>query len=106
MSRLALDDRQRSRLQRQLKAASDARLYLSTLAVLELDRGRSAAEIAEMLGVTRQSVYNWAAAYAASGDPSALADLDRCGRPPRLTEGAQHLLRAVFDGSPAPPLLA
>src|SRR5438270_575218 len=58
MSRLKLNHWQRSRLRRQLKAASDARLYRRTLAMLELDRGRSAADIADMLGVTRQSGWN------------------------------------------------
>jgi transposase len=47
-----------------------ARTYRSTLTVLELDRSRSAAEVAEMLGVTRQSVYNWAAAFAREHAPS------------------------------------
>ncbi len=42
--------------------------------MLELDRGRSVADIADMLCVTRQSVHNWAAAYAREPDPSALGD--------------------------------
>jgi hypothetical protein len=58
MSRFRLTYWQRRRLLGQLKAVTDARPYRRTLAVLELDRGRSAAEVAEMLGVTRQSVYN------------------------------------------------
>ena len=77
MSRLKLTSWQRRRLRRQLKEATDARLSRRTLAVLELDRGRSAADIADMLGVTRQSVSNWATAYAHDLDPSALADRDR-----------------------------
>jgi transposase len=64
MSRFKLKPWQRRRLRRQLKAAEDARTYRRTLAVLELDRGRTAADVAAMLGVTRQSVHNWAAAFA------------------------------------------
>ena len=86
MSRLKLKYWQRRRLRQQLKAASDARTYRRTLAVLELDRGRSAADIAAMLGVTRQSVHNWAAAFAREPDPSASGRRDRSGRPPLLAE--------------------
>jgi len=49
---------------------TDARLYRRTLAVLEFDVAVSAADIAHMLGVTRQSVSNWVAAYATSLDRS------------------------------------
>jgi hypothetical protein len=63
MSQLKLKHRERRRLRQQLKAASDPRTYRRILAVLELDRGRSAIDIAAMLGVTRQSVHNWAAAF-------------------------------------------
>ena len=49
MSRLELTNWQRRRLRRQLKDAADARLYCRTLDVLERGRGRSAADIADML---------------------------------------------------------
>ena len=89
MSNLSrLTQRQRSRLRRQLATTTDVRLYRRTLAVLELDRGRSATEVAEMLGVTRQSVHNWAGLFTRDHDPSAWptgpvgppADLDGRGR--------------------------
>src|SRR5437588_787451 len=56
---------QRRRLERQLREADDVPLYRRTAALLEVARGRSAAEVARTLGVSRQSVYNWVAAYAA-----------------------------------------
>src|SRR5438034_792223 len=84
MSRFKLTHWQRRRLRRQLKAAADARTYRRTLAVLELDRGRPAADVAAMLGVARQSVHNWAATFARDADPAALADRHRSGRPPEL----------------------
>jgi transposase len=68
--------------------------------VLELDRGRSVADIAEMLGVTRQSVHNWAAAFVRESDPSALTDDYRQGRPRLLTEDAEDLLRLLLTCSP------
>lgn len=91
---------QRRRLQRQLKAASDARFYRRTLAVLELDRGRSAAEIAHMLGVTRQSVHNWANRSLRDDAPSALADRARSGRTRLLTEDDEDLIRLLLLCSP------
>src|SRR5512135_134815 len=100
MSRFKLKHWQRRRLQRQLRETSDVRLYRKTLAMLELDRGRSAADIAQMLGVTRQTVHNWAAAYAPQSDPSALADHYGQGRPRLLTEDIEDLLRLLLTCSP------
>jgi transposase len=100
MNRFKLKPWQRQRLRRQLDSTSDARTYRRTLAVLELDRGRSAADIAEMLGVTRQSVHNWAAAFVRDSDPSALTDDCRQGRPRLLTEDAEALLRLLLTCSP------
>jgi transposase len=100
MSRLKLKHWERRRLRQQLKAASDARTYRRTLAVLELDRGRSAVDIAAMLGATRQSVHNWAAAFVREPYPSALADEDRSGRPPLLSQQAEAHLSALMGRSP------
>ncbi len=100
MSRLKLKHWQRRRLYQQLKSTSDARTYRRTLAVLELDRGRSAADIAAMLGVTRQSVHNWAAAFAHESDPAMLRDEDRSGRPALLAEQAEGLLPSLMGQSP------
>src|SRR5436305_6350228 len=86
MSRLQLTSWQRRRLQRQLAGTRDARLYRRTLAVLEYDRGRPAAEIARMLGVARQSVHNWVEVYHQAREPSALDDHERSGRPRLLGE--------------------
>src|SRR3954470_20733028 len=116
MSRFKLKYWQRRRLRRQLKTARDARTYRRTLAVLELDRGRPAADIADMLGVTRQSVHNWAAAFARARDPSALAagarppprprapaprpKTVRGARPPLLIGQTEDLLRSLMPRSP------
>ena len=45
-------------------------MYRRTLAVLELDRGGPSPTSPRMLGVTRQSVYYWVAAYVRDHDPS------------------------------------
>src|SRR5436305_154537 len=100
MSRLCLTSRQRSRLRRQLAETRDARLYRRTLAVLEFDHGRPAADIARMLGVTRKAVYDWVAAYSQALDPAALADESGRGRPALLDEDDEHLLEAFLALSP------
>ncbi len=100
MSRLNLTSWQRRRLRRQLKETPDARLLRRTLAVLEFDRGRTAAAIARMLGVTRQSVYNWVGAYAQGHDPQALRDQPGPGRHRALDEDDEHVLAALLALSP------
>jgi len=64
MSELKLTRWQRLQLQRQLKHCQDARVYRRTLAILDYARGEPIPSIAQRLGVTRQSVYNWIATYA------------------------------------------
>ncbi len=100
MTRLQLTRWQRLRLQRQLKGTPDARVYRRTLAVLEYSRGQPIARIAQTLGVTRQSVYNWIGAYAQAHDPDALGEDDRSGRPSLWTEDLRALLQALFAQTP------
>src|SRR3954465_9838022 len=100
MSRLKLTYWQRRRLRQRLQTPSDSRTYRRTLAVLELDRGRSAADIAAMLGVTRQSIHNWAAAFLRDPDPAVLHDGDHTGRPPPLAEPAEAFLPSLLSQSP------
>lgn len=100
MSQLNLTSRQRNRLRRQLSATEDVRLFRRTLAVLEFDHGRPAADIARMLGVTRQTVYNWVEAFARAGDPAALEDRRGQGHLPLLDENAEHFLESLLAISP------
>src|SRR5436305_11104883 len=100
MSRLNLTPWQRRRLRRQLKETLDARLLRRTLAVLEFDQGRTAADVAHMLGVTRQSIYNWVGAYTHGYDPEALRDRQGPGRHRALDEDDERLLEALLDFSP------
>src|SRR3954468_24500012 len=100
MSRLNLTSWQRRRLRRQLAETRDARLFRRTLAILEFDYGRSAADIARMLGVTRQSVYEWVEVYTQGHDPASLEDEAGRGRRPLLDEDQEHLLEALLAVSP------
>ena len=100
MSQLNLTSWQRQRLRSQLQQTRDVFLYRRTLAVLEFDQGRAVSDIARMLGVTRQSIYNWVEAYCQTRTPAALADEPGRGRPPLLDEDGEHLLEALLAGSP------
>ena len=100
MSRLNLTTWQRHRLRRQLRQTLDARLLRRTLAVLEFDQGRPAADVARMLGVTRQSVYNWVGAYTEGHDPEALRDEVGRGRHTLLDEDDERLLQSLLALSP------
>src|SRR3954454_6621908 len=100
MSHLDLTSWQRHRLRRQLSATEDVRLFRRTLAVLEFDHGRPAADIARMLGVTRQTVYNWVEAYTRTGAPAALEDHRGRGSLPLLDEDAEHFLESLLAVSP------
>jgi transposase len=91
---------QRHRLLEQLKQTQDAPIYRRTLAVLEVSRDQSPAQVAQVLGVTRQSVYNWVTSYAQAHDPHALQDEQRPGRPSLWTEEHQALLRLLMDRTP------
>jgi transposase len=70
------------------------------LALLELDRGKSVAEVADLLRVTRQSVYNWASAFAACPEPAALRDQYGVGRPSAWTQALETLLLAALEQRP------
>jgi transposase len=100
MDRLKLNGWQRRRLQRQLRSTRDVRLYRRTLAILELDRGRSARDAALSLGVQPRTVYYWAEAYLRDRDPSSLCDAPRPGRPTLWTEGLERRLSEAMDQSP------
>jgi transposase len=100
MDRLKLNGWQRRRLRRQLRATQDARLYRRTLAILEVDRGRSARDVALSLGVEPRTVYYWIEAYLQGHDPASLADGRRPGRPSVWTGGLERRLLAAMARSP------
>jgi transposase len=100
MTHLNLTSWERRLLRRQRGETLDARVLRRTLAVLEFDRGRSAAEIAELLGVTRQSIYNWLQAFRQDRQPKTLQDKSGRGRPRAIDEEEEHLLESLLASSP------
>jgi transposase len=100
MSEFALTPARRRRLQQQLKYTQDARVYRRTLAILQVDQGIPINQVAHLLGVTRQSIYNWIDDYCQDHDPAALADAQRIGRPRFWTEDLQGQLQNLLGQSP------
>src|SRR5687767_12074710 len=90
---------ERRRLRTLLAAADDVRTYRRLLAVHELALGRSAADVAADLGVSRQSLSNWARAFRACGREP-LADRPREGRPRLVAGEVGALLDAALATSP------
>lgn len=101
MNIVQLTPAQRRQLRRFLRCAQDTSHYRRLLAILQLDRGQSVAEVAQVLGVTRQSVSNWASCFLASSDPTALEDHYGIGRPSAWTEDLVTLLQASLQQRPA-----
>src|SRR5947209_6535242 len=100
MSILRLTACQRRRLREALSTAEDASCYRRLLALLELDRGQPPQEVAAALGVSRQSVYNWARAFQGSPRPATLEDHYGPGRPSAWTDGLRALLQSCFRQRP------
>jgi transposase len=91
---------QRRQFSARLRATEDAGYVRRLLAILALDDGESVSEVAERLGVTRQTVYNWARAFEAGGDATALEDRYGGGRPSVWTERLEALLLAALRQRP------
>jgi transposase len=100
MDGLQLSAGQRGRLRRQLDETTSARVFRRTLAILDLDRGESAADVAYRLGVSRQTVYNWLARYVMTREPAFLAEQERPGRPTVWSERLRHRLQQLLNTSP------
>jgi transposase len=83
---------QRRRLRAALKRVRGASALKRILALLDLDQGAPAAEVAARLGVTRQTLYNWIQRFGAGGGLHTLYDRARSGRPPKLSEGLRRVL--------------
>src|SRR5947209_10595741 len=105
MSAIRLTASQRQQLEACLPAAPGAGFYRRAVALLALDEGQSVGAVADLLGVSRQSVYNWAEAYDHAPGPEALRDHYGGGRPSLWTRSLQRLLQgqaSVHNGSNKP----
>jgi transposase len=91
---------QRRQVSARLRATDDASYGRRLLAILALDEGEPVSEVAERLGVTRQTVYNWVRTFEAGGGATALEDRYGGGRPTVWTGELEALLLAALRQRP------
>jgi len=101
-ARLQVLPRQKRTLQKMIRVTRDARLLRRGQALLWQLEGESIAAVAERLTVSRQTVYNWVARFAAGTGPVAerLADAARSGRPATAKGKIDSFLADLIDTDP------
>ncbi|MEJ2210529.1 MAG: IS630 family transposase [Anaerolineae bacterium] len=77
----------------------DLRLVRRVSALLDLSRGTTAAQVAEIYSVSRQAVYDWLKALMCRGE-SSLIYRRPAGRKSRLTKTQKQQLRALVEAGP------
>jgi transposase len=100
MCAIDLTFKERRCLELQLKDAPSIRVYRRTLALLEIADGRSVSQIAGMLRVSREAVYDWVAHYIEHRHPASLVDRPISGRPSQWSDEATVILREALEQSP------
>jgi transposase len=83
-----------------IRRTRDARLARRLMAVLQVLDGASPQQVARLMGVSRRSVYGWVQRLSQQGDPEALADRARSGRPPLLSARELKHLRWLLARPP------
>jgi len=73
--------------------------YKRALALLELDRGRTFTEVAEIVGVTKQTASTWAKKYKETG-LEFLTDKSRPGRPTLIDDLQRAKITALASSDP------
>lgn len=96
VGKLKVTASQRRRIQTKLWQTRDIRLCHCLLAVLEFDGCTPVSAIAESLGVSCQSVYNWMTRFQNGGDGCEPSDAPRSGRPARAGEVIKVLLHSLL----------
>ena len=100
---IKLSYRERSRLELLLKSSPSARVVHRAQALLLLGDGEPVAEVAELLRVSRQTLYNWVTRFNQRSGQSVverLADGARSGRPATAAGVIDSLIDAVIDSDP------
>jgi len=103
MASVMLSTRQRIELETFMLHTPSAKERCRAQAVLWLDEGETADQVAELLHVSRQTVYNWAERYLQRQGldiSSRLADAPRPGRPPTALGIIDPLIAEVIDTDP------
>lgn len=103
MTDLALNRQERAALTKLAAHTDDARVLRRAQALLWLDAHESIQDVAERLGVSRQTLYNWTTRFHDRDDQALaqrVADAPRAGRP-RTAQGViDPLIDAVIERDP------
>lgn len=100
--KISLTDLDRERLNRWLQSSkASKRVAVRVRIILDFDRGKSATEVANSLGVSVALVYRWVSRYREKG-LGGLRDCPRSGRPSKLSEQEiERIVRSVMGKSPS-----
>jgi len=103
MALLTLNDRLRGELQDVASHTPWAKERCRAQALLWIADGSDVAEVAELLQVSRQTVYNWLSRFQERAEwdlRARLLDAPRPGRPRTASGTIDELIAAVIDGDP------
>jgi transposase len=103
MTPIHLTNRQRDELEGTILCSPAARECCRAQALLWLAEGWTVEEIADLLHVSRQTIYNWANRFQQRGDldlPDRLGDAPRSGRPKAGDGDIDRLIAEVIDSDP------
>jgi transposase len=103
MTAFQFSDQEREGLEQLLAAGPHAREQCRLQALLWLAAGEPADDIADLLGVSRRTVYYWAQRFRDHPGPALrarLADAPRSGRPRTVCGVIDPLIAAVIDTDP------
>jgi|SRR5215831_13495575 len=108
MAILSVSEIERRALQDTVKRTRAAQVLQRAQALLWLDQGECVSAVAQRLGVTRQTIYNWVhrfQARPATSVPERLRDQHRSGRPPTKRAAITALIKRLWQppsSAPAP----
>jgi transposase len=100
MSPKKLSAAQEAVVRAELSASRTPTVYRRAAALMAIHQGWSVGAVADLLGVARQSIYNWIAAYGTKPEGVDLNDAPRPGRPVSWTEELDAFLEGAFNCSP------
>jgi len=98
---ITLSNDQKSRLRLELTNTANLRVYRRATALLALHEGLPPGQVANLLGISRQTLYNWIITYGGAGENFELADSPRSGRPTLWTEDLRRFVQETISQSPS-----
>jgi transposase len=100
MPQLTLSEKQAEKLRAEMTRGKSSNVYRRAAALLAAHQGFPISNIASLLGVTRQTIYNWIATYSPEGNRLDLNDAPRSGRPSFWTKEIDDLMIHALASSP------